>query len=154
MEYKKSIKATLELVCVLYYGLFGIYVMIMTLIKKVFHHLCRLYLWLPIRSFVILLVVGGHDMDIGCNRSAMVASDLYSQCGWRFEKAIDFIMIFGCSSLVLFRWLIHLETLCDPWFVIIVKKLLSKSNKERMHRSMQRLGHVLFEVRDREWHWG
>jgi hypothetical protein len=28
------------------------------------------------------------DMDIGCNRLAMVARDIYNQCGWRSERRL------------------------------------------------------------------
>jgi hypothetical protein len=29
-----------------------------------------------------------HAMDIGCNRLEMVARDMYSRCGWRFDRQL------------------------------------------------------------------
>jgi hypothetical protein len=40
----KKTKLTLDLVCALYFGQFGMYVTIISLIEKAFHHFCRLSL--------------------------------------------------------------------------------------------------------------
>jgi hypothetical protein len=51
----KKRKPTLELGFVPFYGLFGIFEMILSLTNQIFHHFCRLSHWLPTRSICGLL---------------------------------------------------------------------------------------------------
>jgi hypothetical protein len=54
-------------------------------------------------------------MDIGCNRMATVARDLYSRCGWRCDRRLAcwcrniYLFIFCLDGWFLWRHCVTLE---------------------------------------------
>jgi hypothetical protein len=74
-------------------------------------------------------------MDFGCNQLATVAQDIYNRFGWRFDRHLTSSVNRPAMSCCIFKWLIHISTLADPWVVISI--LWIKFNKViRMHRLM------------------
>jgi hypothetical protein len=59
-------------------------------------------------------------MDSGCNRLETVARNLFNQYGWRRDFRIMSSWVIMISLYLIFRWLIHVATLVDPWLVISI----------------------------------
>jgi hypothetical protein len=54
------------------------------------------------------------EMDSRCNHSETVARDLFNRGDWRLHKRITIQMYHHNHFSLLFRWMIHMSTLCEP----------------------------------------
>jgi hypothetical protein len=103
--------------------MFGI---ILPLTNEAIHHFCRLFFWLPIGSIcdpicsrrsnvgIWILVQPVGDGSTGFLQLVRLA----------YWETDNFMIFWHCTFLGIFIWLVHVETLCDPWSVIICNTIL------------------------------
>jgi hypothetical protein len=113
----RKIRDTLMLMCAPYYGLYGMWEMILFLTGHLFYHFYMLSPWLHTGSICglfssrtrsALLWIFGAAYRNGC-------VELIQPVWLAVWPEANMMMQRRFLISLLFKWLIHVETLCDPW---------------------------------------
>jgi hypothetical protein len=106
------VKAPIRWEFVLYFGPFEIdktMAFLTRMLSQITCRLSRIHIWLcpnPANQ--------REHLNIGCNRLMGVIQTIFNQASWR--QPLGYMMLRG-TLYVLFRWLIHVSTLCNSWIV-------------------------------------